>query len=73
MIAWDHLIQRGGSEDDLVAVSGAEPRSSQEDRWVDGWCGPVVISRRLEEQRLIGPGRTAIAWSVHGDSIANYL
>jgi hypothetical protein len=70
MIGWEQLVQRGGTEDDLVAVGGAEPRSTAKDRWVGGWHGPVVISRRLEEQSLFGPGRTAIAWSVHEGSIA---
>jgi hypothetical protein len=67
MIVGDQLVERGGTEDDLLAVGGPQPRATGESRWLGG---TVLIGRRLEEKRLFGPIRDAIVWSVHGDSIA---
>ena len=69
MIGGDQFVERGGSEDDLVSVGGAQPRAAIKDRWLGGWRGPVVIGRRLEEPGLFGTGRVAIAGCAHGDIV----
>jgi hypothetical protein len=69
MIRGDDFVERGGSEDNLVSIGGAQPRAAIKDRWLGGWRGCVIKSRRLEERGLFRPGPLAIAACAHGDIV----
>jgi hypothetical protein len=67
VIGWDQRAERDGSEDDLMAIGGAEPSSAGGDRWLSGSRWLVVTGRCLEERRVVRPG---IVGCVHGDRMA---
>jgi len=65
MIERDQFIEGRRAKDDLLAVSGPQPRASREG-WSLGWrdlaCG---IGRRLEERGLFEARRLGIGWVLH--------
>ena len=66
MIRGNDFVERGGPEDDLVSVGGAQPRAAIKDRRLGGWRGPVFIGRLLEEPGLFqdatGGNRWVCSW-----------
>jgi len=70
MIERDQFIEGRSAKDDLLAVSGPQPRASR-GGWSLGWRGLACrIGRCLEERGLFEAGRLGIVWVFHEEIIA---
>src|SRR5271157_4765285 len=70
MIERDQFIEGRSAKDDLLAVSGPQPRASR-GGWSLGWRGLACrIGRRLEERGLFEARRLGIVWVFHEEIIA---
>ena len=57
MVGREQVVEGRGSEDDLLAVGGAESRLAASAGGSASGGGPCVIGRRLEERGLFGTGQ----------------
>jgi hypothetical protein len=70
MIQRNEVIEGGSTKDDLLAVSGPQPRTSSGE-WSLGWRGLASrIGRRLEKRGLFEARRLRIVWVFHVEIIA---
>src|SRR5208337_156948 len=70
MIERDQFIEGRSAKDDLLAVSGPQPRASR-GGWSLGWRGLACrIGRCLEERGPLEARRLGIVWVFHEDIIA---
>ncbi len=70
MIERDQFIEGRSAKDDLLAVSGPQPRASR-GGWSLGWRGLACrIGRCLEERGLFEARRLGIVWVFHEEIIA---